>query len=159
MASYTIWYIKHAIFALFISTGCNLVSPGRRKSLPCVRKLCTRAGNVNRFSPNHLILNETFFLVYTVTKAWRPLEHGQEQETLPKWITPFRRTIRVRRGKSVRFTDSPDSTTTVCGLPADSPGDVLGFNREWCGMPRNVRIVARQCGHIQDHTRRAKIMD
>ena len=85
---------------------------------------------------------------HTTLKSLRPLEHGQEQETLPKWITPFRRTIRVRRGKSVRFTDSPDSTTTVCGLSADSPENVLGFNREWCGMPWNVRVVARQCGHI-----------
>ena len=90
----------------------------------------------------------TVCILLCLYKAWRPLEYGQEQETLPKWITPFRRTIRVRRRKSVRFTDSPDSTTNVCGLSADSPGNVLGFNREWCGMPRNVRIVARQCGHI-----------
>ena len=33
-------------------------------------------------------------------------------------------------------------------LPADSPGNVLGFNQELYGMPRNVRIVGRQSGHI-----------
>ena len=88
------------------------------------------------------------FPAQRASNAWRPLGPGQAQEGLPKWIMPFRRTIRVRRGKSVRFIDSQDSTKNVCGLSADSPRKVLGFNREWRGMPRNVRIVARQCGHI-----------
>ena len=58
----------------------------------------------------------------------------------------FRRTIRVRRGKSVRLIDSQESTTNVCVLSAESPGNVLGFNGEWCGMPRNVRISADTFG-------------
>ena len=44
-----------------MSTGCNLISPGRRKTSPCVRKLWTRAGNVNRYLPNNLIMNEMLY--------------------------------------------------------------------------------------------------
>ena len=61
---------------------------------------------------------------------------------------PFRCTIHVRCGKSVQFVDSPDSTTNIRILSADSPGNVLGFNQEWCGMPRNVRIIGRESWHI-----------
>ena len=46
-------------------------------------------------------------------KAWRPLEHGQQHKALPKWIVSFRRTIRIRRGKSVRFIGTPDGIRSL----------------------------------------------